>query len=136
MRPGATYDTGMLIALERNKTRAWAVHETLVRREVRITLPSAVIAEWWRGRTDDREDLLAQVRVPSGEEEMTVARVAGEVLASLSPRRTAGPCHCKHLVDAVVMAFAARMGDVVYTGDVEDLMGLQSFFPAVRVLAV
>lgn len=131
-----TYDTGMLIALERNKARAWTVHETLVRREVRITLPSAVIAEWWRGRTDDREDLLAQVRVPSGEEEAIVARVAGEALARLSPPKTGDPCRCKHLVDAIVMASAARISDVVYTGDVEDLMRLQSFFPGVRVLAV
>jgi hypothetical protein len=127
----------MLIALERNKARAWAVHETLVRRDVRITVPSAVVAEWWRGRTDDREDLLEQVRIPTAAEGLAAARVAGEALAHLRPRKGDDSCRCKHLVDAVVMAAAAlSMGDVVYTSDVGDLMRLQSFFPSVRVLGV
>ena len=136
MRPGATYDTGMLVALERSKERAWGVHETLVRREIRITVPSAVIAEWWRGRTDDREDLLAQIRVPLGDEESRIARIAGEALATLRRRRSAGTRPSKHLVDAVVMATAARTGDVVYTGDIDDLMRLRAFFPGVRLLSV
>lgn len=131
---GATYDTGMLIALERSKPRAWGVHETLVRREVRITVPSAAVAEWWRGRTDDREDLLAQLRIPTNDEEAMDARMAGEALAGVA--RPKDSCRCRHLVDAVVMACAARRGDVVYTSDFDDLTRLQSFFPSVRVLAV
>ena len=39
-------------------------------------------------------------------------------------------------IDAIVMASAARRGDVVYTADVGDLTRLQAFFPAVRVLGV
>jgi hypothetical protein len=38
-------------------------------------------------------------------------------------------------VDAVVMASAARRGDLVYTSDVAALAGL-AFFPGVRVLSV
>jgi predicted nucleic acid-binding protein len=135
---GATYDTGMLIALERNEARAWAVHERLVRREIPIIAPDAVIAEWWRGRTDDREDLLAQLRAPTRELATRAARVAGEALAAVRPRRGDDEgCRCKHLVDAIVMASAA-VGEcsVVYTADVDDLMRLQSFFPSVRVLRV
>ena len=37
-------------------------------------------------------------------------------------------------VDAIVMAFAANRGDVVFTGDPDDFERLRAFFPAVRVL--
>ncbi|HEY8080291.1 MAG TPA: hypothetical protein VIF62_39445 [Labilithrix sp.] len=37
-------------------------------------------------------------------------------------------------IDAIVMAFAASRGDVVYTGDVGDLDRLRRYFPSVRVL--
>jgi hypothetical protein len=37
-------------------------------------------------------------------------------------------------VDAIVMAFAASRGDVVFTGDPHDFERLRTFFPAVRVL--
>jgi len=37
-------------------------------------------------------------------------------------------------VDAIAMAFAASRGDVVFTGDVDDLARLAAFFPTVRVL--
>jgi hypothetical protein len=96
-----------------------------------------VIAEWWRGRTDDRIDLLAQVRVPDGRETEKAMRAAGEALAGLRPRKIDEACRCKHLVDAVVMASAALTpGDVVYTSDVDDLSRLQSFFPSVRIFGV
>jgi hypothetical protein len=39
-------------------------------------------------------------------------------------------------MDALVMASAARRGDVVYTSDFADLDRLRSFFPSVRVLSV
>jgi predicted nucleic acid-binding protein len=119
-----TFDTGMLIALERRKQRAAQVFALAVDSGARITVPVAVVGEWWRGRTDFREELLASVDV----EPMSVAlaRLAGEAIA-----RVRGAT----LVDAVVMASAAARGDVVYTSDVDDLLRLQAFFPAVRVLS-
>ena len=38
-------------------------------------------------------------------------------------------------IDAIVMASAARRGDIVYTMDMADLSRLQAFFPSVRVLS-
>ena len=38
-------------------------------------------------------------------------------------------------LDAIVMAFAASRGDVVFTGDTVGLDRLRAFFPTVRVLA-
>lgn len=54
-----------------------------------------------------------------------VAKAAGEALGRV-PGSAA--------IDAIVMAFAAARGDVVFTGDVDDLERLRSFFPRVRVL--
>lgn len=40
------------------------------------------------------------------------------------------------VVDAIVMASAARRRDIVYTSDFGDLARLQSYFSSVRVLSV
>lgn len=125
MTVGLTFDTGMLIALERKRRRA---EEFLLRaREQRIVpvVPADVIVEWWRGRSDRREAILALVNVEPLSEKL--ARLAGEALAAV-PGSTS--------VDAVVMASAASRGDVVLTSDQHDLERLRRYFPAVRVLAV
>jgi predicted nucleic acid-binding protein len=125
MAAGLTFDTGMLLALERRRYRAEAF---LVRaREHRIVpvVPADVVVEWWRGRTDRREAVLSLVSIEPLSDRL--ARVAGEALAAV-PGATS--------VDAVVMASAASRGDVVLTSDEHDLERLRSFFPSVRVLAV
>lgn len=43
-----TFDTGALIALERNKRRVVELFQRLVQRGDDITVPAAVVAEWWR----------------------------------------------------------------------------------------
>jgi predicted nucleic acid-binding protein len=121
-----TFDTGMLIALERRKPRATEAFRNIVRRGLLPVVPAVVYAEWWRGRSDLREEIVAAVIV----EDMPakLCRAAGEALGAVSG---------SSLADAVVMASAAlRGGGVVYTGDVDDLRRLQRHFPTVRVLAV
>jgi predicted nucleic acid-binding protein len=134
--PGVTYDTGMLIALERRKARALHVHERLQERAIRVTVPTAVVTEWWRGRTDDRDDILRSVELELGESGRAVAKSAGEALARVQTKRDDEECRCKLLVDAVVMASAALRGDVVYTSDIENLSRLGGSFPGVKLLAV
>jgi len=136
VKQGVTYDTGMLIALERRKARALHVHERLMERAVRVIVPTAVLAEWWRGRTDDRDDILRSVEVEIGESSRAVAKSAGEALARIHTRRDDEQCRSKLLVDAVVMASAALRGDVVYTSDVEDLTRLSGSFPGVKLLGM
>jgi hypothetical protein len=122
---GLTFDTGALIGLERRNHRIRRVFATAVRDNVPMTVPSAALVEWWRGRTDLTDDILAAIDVELLDERL--AKAAGEALASV-PDATA--------VDAIVMASAARRGDIVYTSDFEDLSRLQTHFRAVRVLAV
>ncbi|MBL8715777.1 MAG: PIN domain-containing protein [Myxococcales bacterium] len=119
-----TFDTGMLIALERRQQRATEALRAIVRRGLLPFVPAVVFAEWWRGKTDVREDILAAVVV----EDMppTLCRAAGEALAAVRGAT---------LVDAVVMASAAlRGGGVLYTTDIEDMTRLQRHFPTVLVL--
>lgn len=91
----------------------------------RITVPAAAVAEWWRGRTDLRDAILACVDVEPLTEPL--AKLAGEAV---------GAVRGATLVNAIVMASAAVRGDLVYTSDVEDLERLRRRFPAVRVLGV
>lgn len=122
---GITFDTGVLVALERRRQRAREIVERALAREQRITVPADVVGEWWRGRTDLRDAILASVDVEPLSE--VLAKVAGEAL---------GAVRGATLVDAIVMASAASRGDLVYTSDVDDLEQLRAYFPAVRVLAV
>ena len=131
MKGGVTFDTGAFISVERRRERARKVFERLREQDILITAPLPVIGEWWRGRTDWRERILASVKVESLTLDMV--KLAGEALARMpSARKGRGP----GIVDAIVMASAASRGDVVYTSDVSDLERLQSFFPGVRVLSM
>jgi hypothetical protein len=122
---GLTFDTGALIALERRRQRMRYVFERALAAAQVITVPADVVGEWWRGRTELREDILDAVHV----EPLTaaLAKLAGEALAEVSGAT---------LVDAIVMASAATRGDIVYSSDVDDLEALRRVFPNVRVLGV
>lgn len=121
-----TFDTGMLIALERRKPRATEAMRAIVQRGLLPVVPAVAYAEWWRGRSEIREAILDMVVV----EDMPPAlcRAAGEAL---------GAVRGATLADAVVMASAAlRGGGVVYTSDVGDLARLQRHFQTVLVVPV
>lgn len=122
---GLTLDTGALIALERRKRRVMGLLRVAREDGLAVTAPAVVIAEWWRGRSDVREEILDAVEV----EPMTqaLAQQAGEALGAVRGATSA---------DAIVMTSAALRGDAVLTGDVDDLSRLQRRFPAVRVLRV
>ena len=122
---GVTFDTGALIALERRSQRIREVAIRTAALGVQITVPAAVITEWWRGRTDARESILGGLVVEPLSER--VARVAGEAMSAVAG---ATP------IDAMVMASAALRGDVVYTSDLDDLERLRRHFPTVRVFSV
>jgi predicted nucleic acid-binding protein len=126
LREEITFDTGVLIALERRKQVAWDLLLSAERRGIRAVAPQPIVVEWWRGRSDWRERILGTVRV----EPLTdaLAKLAGEAIAHVKGATA---------IDAVVMASASlRGGGAVYTSDVRDLSRLQAFFPRVTVFSV
>ena len=46
---GVTYDTGALIAGDRNDRRMWALHVGFIAEDVVPSVPVPVVAEAWRG---------------------------------------------------------------------------------------
>jgi predicted nucleic acid-binding protein len=124
LRVGITFDTGALIALERRSQRMAQVYATAVADGRMVTGPAVTIGEWWRGRTAVRDRILNGLRLEPMD--IGLAKLAGEAMANV-PGST--------LAEAVVMASAARRGDVVYTSDVHDMEALRAYFPSIRVLS-
>ena len=46
---GVTYDTGALVAADRNNRRMWALNAGYLAAEVIPAVPAPVLAEAWRG---------------------------------------------------------------------------------------
>ena len=119
-----TLDTGALIALERKGARILRIVAAAAAADARITVPTVVIAEWWRGRPPARmQRLLEGVLIEPLD--FGLARTAGEAMAAVRGATA---------IDAIVVASAARRGDTVFTSDVSDLSRLSTFFRGVRVL--
>lgn len=120
------FDTGAMIAVERGKQRAIRFLQLVRLGRARIIVPLPVVAEWWRGRTDAREEILAATEVVGS---LAAAKAAGIALAHLKG------VNAKLTIDAMVMATAALMDAVVVTGDPDDFEALAAHFPRVSVLA-
>jgi predicted nucleic acid-binding protein len=121
-----TFDTGALIAIERRDRAMLAFMTAALAAGSRITVPSVVIGEWWRGQRGPAARILDAVHVEavSG----GLAKLAGETLALVDGAT---------LVDAIVVASAARRGDLVLTSDVGDLSRIRDIaFPSVRIRRV
>lgn len=101
---GVTYDTGALIAGDRNDRRMWALHVGFIAEEVVPTVPAPVVAESWRGGS--RQASLARMLAGCGVEDMTDnrARRVGEL---------AGRAKHDEVVDVAVVEGAVRREDEV-----------------------
>ncbi len=79
---GVTYDTGALIAGERNDRRMWALHVGFLAEEVLPTVPAPVVAEAWRGgsRPASLARMLAgcEIEAMSPEQARLVGELAGK----------------------------------------------------------
>jgi len=107
---GVTFDTGVLIALERRKAGALALLQACRLSRTKITIPATVLAEWWRGSHGAMLEIgTLEALTPQ------LALQAGKLLA-----QTRG----SNAIDATVVASAAQRGDLVVTGDAEDLRAL------------
>ncbi|HEX4478939.1 MAG TPA: PIN domain-containing protein [Polyangiaceae bacterium] len=126
MIPRYVFDTGALISAERGKERAVRFFQLVHAGRARILVPLPVVAEWWRGRTDVREEILAASEVVAS---LPAAKAAGVALARMKD------VHAKLTVDAMVIATAALADAVVVTGDPRDFAKLAPHFPGVAILA-
>lgn len=122
---GFTLDAGALIALERNEARVWARLKEAVRQTVRPVIPAPVLAQVWRSAQQaNLARAIKQCRVEVTDNEL--ARAAGELLAATGT---------DDAIDAIVIAGAARRGDIVVTSDVDDLGRLAAHVKGVTLAA-
>lgn len=105
---GVTYDTGALVAAERNSRQIWALHAGYLAEEVIPTVPAAVLAEAWRGGS--RQASLSRLLRMCDTEPMSeeLARNVG-VLAGKSGHND--------VVDVSVVEGAVRRGNAVVTSN-------------------
>ena len=120
------FDTGALIAAERGKERVARFLRLVRIGRARLIVPLPVVAEWWRGRTDAREEILAASQVVAS---IDAAKAAGVALARLKN------VDAKLTIDAIVIATAALMDAIVVTGDASDFEVLAGHFSGVAVLS-
>ena len=121
-----TLDTGALVAVERRKRSMLAFLTEALRNGAPITVPTCVVGEWWRGQRGPAARILDAVIIEPLS--LALAKLAGEAMAAV---RGAS------LVDSVVVASAAQRGDVILTGDVDDLVRIRDrVFPRVRIRSV
>lgn len=105
------YDAAVLVAADRNERRAWVEHKVRLEFGLLPLVPAAVVAQV------SRSSLQAQLRrflagcavVPLGE---TEAHEAGRLL---------GKSRTSDVVDAVVVAIAARKRATILTSDRDDI---------------
>ncbi len=128
---GLTFDTGALIALERRQQSMVRVYTTAQQAGVRITVPTVVLAEWWRAGAGKRfrERVVASINV----EDLTkrIAMLAGEALGLVVGSRPD-----QGTIDGIVMTSAWLRGDVIYTTDVGDLGSLRAKIPAFAAVRI
>lgn len=127
MTPVFLLDTGALIAFEKNKRAIVVLLDEARLAGVSIRVPTAVIAEAWRGgrRSARIARLLTTCHVDPLLE--PVARMAGEALAAV---RSAT------VIDAIVVASAAARGAHVVTSDPHDLKPLAEHLGAAPLIAI
>ena len=115
MSAGVTYDTGALIAAERNDRAMWALHAGFLAEEVVPTVPAAVLAEAWRGGS--RQAVLARFLVLCDVEDLTErqARDVGVLV---------GKSGNDDVVDVAVVEGAIRRRDAVVTSNPTHIRGI------------
>jgi hypothetical protein len=111
---GLVYDTGALLAAERDRREVWALHERALARGVRPVVPAVVLAQGWRGGPQVRLSRFLKGCVVEAFAE-NAARAVGRLL---------GMAGSADAVDAAVVVSATARDDLVLTTDPDDLTDL------------
>ena len=105
---GVTYDTGALIAADRNDRRMWALHAGFLALEVSPTVPTPVLAEAWRGGS--RQASLARFLALCTTESLTEEQA--KAVGALAAR-----ADHDDILDVTVVEGAVRQHDAVVTSN-------------------
>ena len=108
------YDAAVLVAADRNERRTWVEHKVRLEFGLLPLVPAAVVAQVSRSALQAhlRRFLAGCAVVPLGE---TEAHEAGRLL---------GKSRTSDVVDAVVVAIAARQRATILTSDRDDMARL------------
>ena len=104
---GLTYDTGALVAAERDDRIMWSLHRAALRRGLPPTVPAGVLAEGWRGGPQAN---LSRLLKGCDIEDLT--RVQARAVGALAAR-----ANHDDIVDVSVVEGAVRRNDAVVTSN-------------------
>ena len=117
---GVTYDTGALVAAERNQRVVWALHRRALERGLRPTVPAGVLAQAWRGGPQaELSRLLKGCRIE--DLDAVRGRAAGQAC---------GRARTSDVIDATVVVGAVARGDLVVTSDPDDIRAVAAALDA------
>jgi hypothetical protein len=126
MSPGATFDAGGLIALDRNNRQVIVLVARATEVGARITIPATALAQAIR-RPERQARLSRLIRQP------TTDVVALDRVDSTSVGRLLNASATDDIVDAHVVVCARRAGQQVVTSDPDDVRRLD---PQLTVVAI
>ena len=116
---GIVLDTGALIALERSDRTLWAVLKWAALKGKDVVVPSAALAQVWRGTANQAQlsRALHHAVIASFD---AVVRDVGELCGRTKNR---------DICDAQVAIVASRMGEFLYTSDPSAMRRLTAVLP-------
>jgi hypothetical protein len=123
MAQGITFDTGALMALERNRLRIAKIYRAAREQRRVITVPTVVVAEWVREGAGARVRALLLRSMVVQELTQDLAERAGRVIGQVR-----GIQPDKGTIDAIVMTSAWLRGDTVFTSDMPDMNRIKQGF--------
>jgi hypothetical protein len=104
---GLTYDTGALVAAERDDRIIWSLHRAALRRGLPPTMPAGVLAEGWRGGPQANLS-----RLLKGCEIEDLTKTQARAVGALAAR-----ADHDDIVDVSVVEGAARRNDAVVSSN-------------------
>jgi len=123
-----SFDSGVLIALERGETRAWAWMKRATERREPPLVSVVAVAECWRDHRGQRNLARALQACDVRDVDLDQAKAAGRALGDVAGSGTS---------DALIAALAARTGAVLVTADIDDMRQLaDGHFRALRLASL
>jgi predicted nucleic acid-binding protein len=109
------YDAGVLIGIDGNDRRIWAIHHLAVEEGRRLLVPAVVVGQVWR-------DARRQVQLGRFLHSCEVVPVGPELAKAVGV--LCGKASTRDVVDAAVVTIALAQGAIVFTSDPDDIAHL------------